>query len=77
MHFNGIDWNCADISESRLEIAKKMGATFTVLVDSKDPRAIAKKITETFGQAPDITIECSGAESSIQTAIYVRHISFA
>ena len=50
-----------------------MGADCTVLVDSKDSREMAKKITDTLGVAPDITIECSGAESSVQTAIYVSN----
>lgn len=56
-----------------------MGADCTVLVDSKDTREMARKISDALGVSPDITIECSGAESSIQTAIYVRspHIAEA
>ena len=62
---------CADISESRLEIGKKMGADQIVVVDSRDARDVAAKIVDAMGAEPDITIECSGAESSIQSAIYV------
>ena len=61
----------SDISESRLAIGKKLGADQIVVVDSRDPRAVAAKVVEAMGCEPDITIECSGAESSIQTAIYV------
>lgn len=31
----------------------------------------AARIIEEIGAMPDITIECSGAESAIQTGIYV------
>ena len=61
----------SDISESRLAIGKKMGADQIVVVDSRDARAVAAKIVDAMGAEPDITIECSGAESSIQSAIYV------
>jgi threonine dehydrogenase-like Zn-dependent dehydrogenase len=63
-----------DISESRLEAAKKMGADFTLLVKTHDAQALAKKVEEMMEVMPDITIECSGAEASIQLAIYVSAI---
>jgi len=58
-----------DISQSRLDFAKKMGATYTVLAAS-DPQQTAQQITETLGSMPNISIECSGAEPSIQTTFY-------
>lgn len=62
----------SDISEERLAVAKKMGANHTVKVDAKlDTRAMANKIVEVLGGHPDVTVECSGAESSLQTGIYV------
>ena len=64
----------SDISESRLAIGKKMGADQIVVVDSRDARAVAAKIVDAMGAEPDITIECSGAESSIQSAIYVSRL---
>ena len=60
-----------DISQNRLDVAKQMGADQTVLIESRDARAVAKNIVETMATEPDVTIECSGAESSIQSAIYV------
>lgn len=59
-----------DISETRLAVAKEMGADHTVLVKTKDGKQLAKRVESTLDAMPDITIECSGAESSIQTGIY-------
>ncbi|XP_013419139.1 sorbitol dehydrogenase [Lingula anatina] len=60
----------SDISEGRLGVAKTMGADSIVLVNTKDAKAVAKQVETALGEMPDITIECSGAESSIQTGIY-------
>ncbi|XP_013777584.1 sorbitol dehydrogenase-like [Limulus polyphemus] len=54
-----------DISSSRLEFSRKLGADHTILVDTKDAQALVTKVHEALGGAPDVTIECSGAESSI------------
>jgi L-iditol 2-dehydrogenase len=60
-----------DISSSRLEFAKKLGADFTFTIEpSVDSRSAADAIAGMIGQQPDVTIECSGAESSLQTGIY-------
>jgi L-iditol 2-dehydrogenase len=59
-----------DISQARLDFAKKVGATHVVLAD-KDPQKTAQIVTETLGCMPNISIECSGAESSIQATFYV------
>jgi len=61
-----------DISGHRLEVAKKMGASATFLVQrgttsEENAASIAKLFREC--RQPDITIECSGAESSICTGI--------
>ena len=52
-------------------MAKAVGADYTVLVKSRDSQEVARQIEEVMGQKPEITIECSGAPPSIQTAIYV------
>lgn len=60
-----------DIDEHRLSVAKSMGADLTYLIAKKEPRQLAEEIAGIFdGVRPDKTIECSGAESSIQLAIY-------
>jgi len=59
-----------DIDDNRLKMAKEIGADFTVKVTSRDGVKMAELIETTMGGKPDITIECSGAPPSIQTAIY-------
>jgi len=59
-----------DIDEHRLKVAKEYGADLTYQVGKKDSRTLAEEVIAQFGQRPDKTIECSGAESSIQLAIY-------
>ena len=49
-----------------------MGATHTLRVDpTRESRALADQIVDILGSHPDQSIECSGAEPSIATAIYV------
>jgi hypothetical protein len=36
-----------------------------------DSQKTAQRVVETLGSQPNISIECSGAESSIQTTFYV------
>ncbi len=55
-------------------MAKELGADKIFKVTSRDPLENAKAIEEIMGEMPDITIECSGAAPSIQTAIYVRTV---
>ena len=59
--------------QNEFQIAQALGATHTYLVEKgKDDRTYAKEIVALFKneKKPDITIECSGAESSISTGIY-------
>ncbi|OCT89498.1 hypothetical protein XELAEV_18018119mg [Xenopus laevis] len=60
----------ADLSLSRLEKAKELGADFVVQVATEPPEVIARKVEELLGTMPEITIECTGAESCIQAGIY-------
>ena len=48
-----------------------MGADHIVQISTRDSRELSRIIIEQLGCSPDQTIECSGAESSIATAIYV------
>ncbi|XP_065057963.1 sorbitol dehydrogenase-like [Rhopilema esculentum] len=58
-----------DLDENRLKMAKSLGADAVFKVDISDGKAMAEKITKEFGFA-DRTIECTGAEPSIHSAIY-------
>ena len=60
-----------DINSGRLEVAKRLGASHIVLVTSRDTQEMARTICNTLGTAPDITIECSGAQPAIAMGIYV------
>ncbi|KAK3765707.1 hypothetical protein RRG08_026182 [Elysia crispata] len=59
-----------DLDASRLDMAKKLGADFTVQVTSRDPLVTVQAIEEALGDKADIAIECSGAAPSLKTAIY-------
>lgn len=59
-----------DIAENRLEVAKSCGADFTVkITPGTEVPDLVKEIEQKLGERPNITIECSGAESSIKLAI--------
>lgn len=62
---------CVDIVEQKLEVAKAMGADQVIKVDTKDSKKLANQIKDAVGVAPDVSIECTGVESSVATAIYV------
>lgn len=55
-----------------MEVAKQLGATHTLQVKTRDSRQFASQIEEVLGCRSDQTIECSGAQSAIAAAIYVR-----
>jgi len=59
-----------DIAQNRLDVAKSLGADHVLKVElDSQPKDLAKKVEEILGSMPNITIECSGAESSIKLAI--------
>lgn len=59
-----------DIDSGRLEVAKQLGATYTIRVNTRDCRELANQISEIMGCQPDKTIECSGAQPAITTGIF-------
>ncbi|KAG7176995.1 sorbitol dehydrogenase-like [Homarus americanus] len=59
-----------DIKDNRLKVAKIMGADHTLLVKGSDPKSLAKKVVEVMGCMPNVTLECSGVQSSVTTGIY-------
>ncbi|CAG2106416.1 unnamed protein product [Medioppia subpectinata] len=62
-----------DINESRLKFAQQMGIDKTILIDTKlDTESLANEVIAILGDSPDITLECSGAESSLNLAIFVN-----
>lgn len=59
-----------DIQDDRLKVANELGASACIKIDESDPKKMAEKVHTTLGWKPDITIECSGVESSFQMGIY-------
>uniref|UniRef100_A0A3Q3XAS7 Sorbitol dehydrogenase n=1 Tax=Mola mola TaxID=94237 RepID=A0A3Q3XAS7_MOLML len=60
-----------DLDPQRLSKAKELGADFELVVKKGDEtKKLAERVEDMLGAQPHVAIECSGAESSIQTAIY-------
>ncbi|KAI8049139.1 chaperonin 10-like protein [Gilbertella persicaria] len=60
-----------DVQQSRLDYAKKMGATFTYCIDPSKPELeTTKEIRALFdNKGAECVLECTGIESSFRTAI--------
>jgi L-iditol 2-dehydrogenase len=58
-----------DINDTRLDLAKKLGATQVVNSTRQDPVEIVQALTE--GRGADVVIECAGAEAAWLTALDV------
>lgn len=50
--------------------AKEVGADFVFQISKESPQEIARTVEGLLGCKPEVTIECTGAEPSIQAAIY-------
>ncbi|XP_036328901.1 sorbitol dehydrogenase-like [Rhagoletis pomonella] len=60
-----------DLVQNRLDVAKELGATHTLLMDKDDSvEEIAKQIHQIMGVEPDKTIDCCGAESTTRLSIF-------
>lgn len=54
-----------DLVQSRLDVAKELGADFTLLIKREDIEAdLIAKIHKMFEAAPNKTVDCSGVEST-------------
>lgn len=59
-----------DILQSRLDVAKKLGATYTLLVKKENtPEELCKIVHEKMGVEPDKAIDCTGMEATISLAM--------
>ncbi|CAK8680365.1 unnamed protein product [Clavelina lepadiformis] len=60
-----------DLNQNRLHLAATLGADHVINVEqNKSPQETAMHIEQLLGGMPDRTIECTGAESALQTGIY-------
>ena len=62
---------CTDIDDGRLNVAKEMGADYTINVKSQSPKEIADLVDRTLGGKADVSLECSGSDVSMNACIYV------
>jgi len=58
-----------DVVQKRLDFAKTLGADHVVRCTTKDTEAFAQQVIDVMGGPPDITLECSGVEPSIQLGL--------
>ncbi|CAB3397905.1 unnamed protein product [Caenorhabditis bovis] len=58
-----------DLEDTRLMLAKKLGADATINVRGKTALEARDSIVAELDGQPHVTIECTGAQSSIETAI--------
>jgi L-iditol 2-dehydrogenase len=63
-----------DLDENRLKVAKSLVPRVRIVQVQKDQGAhgVASSVKHALGQEAKLVIECTGVESSIHTAIYVR-----
>ena len=60
------------LGKRRLELARQLGADYTVMVTGKeDAKELAIKIENTMGDQPDITIDSVGTSECVQLAVHV------
>ncbi|XP_078388765.1 sorbitol dehydrogenase-like isoform X1 [Cetorhinus maximus] len=60
-----------DMVQERLDMAKCMGASITCKMEKNTcPREMASKVKAALCDMPDVTLECTGAEQCLQTAIH-------
>ncbi len=57
----------ADIDDEKLDLARKMGASYTINTRTEDIHARMREITSSFG--PDVVIEAVGSSATYQMAV--------
>ena len=68
----GSEYIYVDLDEKRLEMAQKLGADIIIQVQREQTaKEVAARVRESLNKAPNKVLECTGAESSINTGIYV------
>jgi len=59
-----------DVVDAKLTVATKIGVNYTINTKGLTPEQIAEKVQELLGGPPEITFECTGQETCLQTAVY-------
>ncbi|VDM58439.1 unnamed protein product [Angiostrongylus costaricensis] len=58
-----------DLESRRLELARTLGADHIICVKEMSPSDVRSAVIDHLGTEPDVTIECTGAHTCIETAI--------
>ncbi|KHJ80467.1 L-iditol 2-dehydrogenase domain protein [Oesophagostomum dentatum] len=58
-----------DLDRGRLELAKKLGADHIICVKDMPVDVVRTEIIKCLGGSPEATIECTGAQSSMESSI--------
>ncbi|KAK5983412.1 Sorbitol dehydrogenase [Trichostrongylus colubriformis] len=58
-----------DLNQERLDLATKLGAQYAICVKGKSPAEVRDAVVKALGTEPDVTLECTGAQSCIESAI--------
>ncbi|XP_005091394.2 sorbitol dehydrogenase [Aplysia californica] len=61
----------SDISEARLEVAKKLGADMIFKPSrNEDPKQAGLELRTALGEEADLCVECSGAKGTVDASIH-------
>ncbi|XP_050509515.1 sorbitol dehydrogenase-like [Diabrotica virgifera virgifera] len=60
-----------DVVDYRLELAKKMGATYTLNTSGMDEMQIVNKVREILKEEPHVSIECAGSEMCARLSMHL------
>ncbi|KHJ77271.1 D-xylulose reductase domain protein [Oesophagostomum dentatum] len=58
-----------EVHNERLALAKSLGASHTLYVKGMTPVEIRDAVVKSLGQEPEVTIECTGAQPCLESAI--------
>ncbi|KAK6052085.1 oxidoreductase, zinc-binding dehydrogenase family protein [Cooperia oncophora] len=58
-----------DLNQDRLDLARRLGTEHAICVEGKSPAQVRQAVTEALASEPDVTLECTGVQPSIESAI--------
>ncbi|KAJ8974405.1 hypothetical protein NQ317_014899 [Molorchus minor] len=62
-----------DVLDVKLQMAKQLGADYTINTRNLSEEDIIKKVRELLGEDPTISFDCSGVEQCVRVAVTMPH----